>query len=300
MDFRQLTYFLGVASELHFSKASEKLFIAQPALSRQIQQLEKELGVLLFERDKRNVKLTPAGEYLSNEAQKILSQLDNIKHRTQLIHNGEEGEIRIGHPGSAIYSVIPPLLSALKLFFPNIKTNLSEMLDSSVIEALKKHEIDVAFIRELHPDKYLTAKVVFREPFALILPESHPINENNFESLAQVKNDNFILPPRNSSSVYHDLLLRICEREGFLPNIVHESNYGATILKLVEHNLGISVMPISYKFSSAMKVKFIEMKNIPERTNLSIIWRKDDTNPVLQNFLKVSESLDFSDARLLK
>lgn len=300
MDFRQLAYFLGVATELHFSKASEKLFIAQSALSRQIQQLEKELGVLLFERDKRNVKLTPAGEYLNNEVQKILSQLDNIKHRTQLIHKGEEGEIRIGHPGSAIYSVIPPLLSTLKLFFPNIKANLAEMLDSFVIDALKKHEIDVAFIRELHPDKYLTSKVVFREPFALILPESHPINESNFESLAQVKNDNFILPPRNSSSVYHDLLLRICEREGFLPNVVHESNYGATILKLVEHNLGVSLMPISYKFSSAMKVKFIEIKNIPERTNLSIIWRKDDTNPVLQNFLKVSDSLDFSDARLLK
>ncbi|MEA5256549.1 LysR substrate-binding domain-containing protein [Arcicella aquatica] len=300
MDFRQLSYFLGVASELHFSKASEKLFIAQPALSRQVQQLENKLGVLLFERDKRNVKLTPAGEYLNNEAQKILSQLDNIKHRTQLIHNGEEGEIRIGHPGSAIYSVIPPLLSALKLFFPSIKANLSEMLDSSVMDALKNYEIDVGFIRELHPDKYLTSKIIFREPFALILPACHPINEDNFKSLAQVKNDNFILPPNNSSSVYHDLLLRLCEREGFLPNVVHESNYGATILKLVEHNLGISLMPISYKHSSAMKVKFIELKNISEQTNLSIMWRKDDTNPVLQNFLKIADSLSFSDSLPIK
>jgi LysR family transcriptional regulator, benzoate and cis,cis-muconate-responsive activator of ben and cat genes len=293
MEFRQLEYFLGVASELHFSKASEKLFIAQPALSRQIQQLEQNLGVILFERDKRNVKLTPAGEYLNQEALRLLSQLKNIRHRTQLIHLGEEGDIRIGHPGSAIYSVIPPLLSNLKLLYPNIKANLSEILDNYVLIALKKYEIDVGFIRELHPDKYLNSKVLYKETFALVLPENHPINEDNFKSLAQVKHENFILPPHNSSSTYHDMLFRICEREGFLPNIVHESNYGATILRLVEHNLGVSLMPISYKFSSAMRVKFIELKKIPEQTQLSIVWRKDDNNPVLQNFIKMTDSFDF-------
>lgn len=293
MEFRQLEYFLGVASELHFSKASEKLFIAQPALSRQIQQLEQNLGVLLFERDKRNVKLTPAGEYLCVEATRLLSQLNNIKHRTQLIHSGEEGDIRIGHPGSAVYSVIPPLLSSLKLHFPNIKANLSEVLDSYILIALKNHEIDVGFIREIYLDRYLNCKVLYEESFALILPENHPIDEDNFESLAQVRHENFILPPRNSSSTYFDMLFKICEREGFSPNIVHESNYGATILRLVEHNLGVSLMPISYKFSSAMRVKFIELKKIPEKTQLSIVWRNDDNNPVLQKFLKITDSFDF-------
>ena len=93
MKFRQLEYFLDVASELHFSRAADKLFIAQPALSRQIQQLEKNLGVLLFERNKRNVKLTPAGEYLREEAKQVLSQLDNIGKRAQQIHKVESGEI---------------------------------------------------------------------------------------------------------------------------------------------------------------------------------------------------------------
>ncbi len=296
MEFRQLEYFLGVASELHFSKASEKLFIAQPALSRQIQQLEQNLGVLLFERDKRNVKLTPAGEYLCVEASRLLSQLNNIKQRTQLIHSGEEGDIRIGHPGSAIYSVIPPLLSSLKLHFPNIKANLSEVLDNYILTALKNHEIDVGFIREIYPDKYLNAKVLYKESFALVLPESHPINDDNFESLAQVKHENFILPPQSSSSTYYDMLLSICWRENFIPNIVHESNYGATILRLAEHNLGISLMPISYKFGSAMRVKFIELKKIPEKTQLSIVWRNDDNNPVLQKFLQITELFDFQNA----
>ncbi len=293
MEFRQLEYFLGVASELHFSRAADKLFIAQPALSRQIQQLEENLGVMLFERDKRNVKLTTAGEYLRDEAKQVLSQLENISKRTQQIHKGEDGEIRIGHPGSAIYSVIPPILTSLRKYFPEIKAKLSEVLEDNLFEDLKNYQVDVGFIREPFVDKNVATKVLFEESFALILPENHWISEENFTSLAQVKYEPFVLPPRYTGSVYYDLIVRMCEREGFSPNIAHESNYGATILRLVEHNLGVSLMPISYKYSSAMRLKFIELKDVPERTHLSIAWRKDDKNPVLQNFLKVALDTTF-------
>lgn len=296
MEFRQLQYFLGVASELHFSRAAEKLFIAQPALSRQIQQLEENLGVLLFERNKRNVKLTPAGEYLKGEATQLLSQVEHIRNRTQLIHKGEEGEIKIGHPGSAIYSVIPPILTNLRLHFPQIKAKLSEVLENDLFGNLKNYQLDVAFIREPFINKNVISKVIFEEHFALVLPENHWISQENFTSLAQVKYEPFVLPPRYAGSAYYDLLVRMCEREGFMPNISHESNFGATILRLVEHNLGVSLMPISYKFSSAMRVKFIELTDIPERTHLSIAWRKNDTNPVLLNFLKVAESVKFDTA----
>jgi LysR family transcriptional regulator, benzoate and cis,cis-muconate-responsive activator of ben and cat genes len=293
MEFRQLQYFLGVANELHFSKAAEKLFIAQPALSRQIQALEENLGVLLFERDKRNVKLTSAGEYLREEATQVLSQLENITKRTQLIHTGEEGEIRIGHPGSAIYSVIPPLLSKLRTDFPQIKANLSEILEDDLFGFLKNYQIDVGFIREPFVDIQLNTKVLMKESFALVLPENHWITPENFTSLAQIKNEPFVLPPRHAGSTYYDLLVRMCEREGFSPNVVHESIHGATILRLVEYNLGISIMPISYRLSTAMRVKFIELKDIPERTQLSMAWRKNDRNPILQNFLKVADEMVF-------
>ena len=155
MKFRQLEYFLDVASELHFSRAADKLFIAQPALSRQIQQLEKNLGVLLFERNKRNVKLTPAGEYLREEAKQVLSQLDNIGKRAQQIHKGESGEIRIGHPGLAIYSVIPPILTSLRTLFPEIKVKLSEILENDLFGNLKNYQVDVGFIREPFVNKTL-------------------------------------------------------------------------------------------------------------------------------------------------
>ena len=293
MEFRQLEYFLGVASELHFSRAADKLFITQPALSRQVQQLEENLGVLLFERNKRNVKLTPAGEYLRDEAIQLLSQVGNISKRTLQIHKGEGGEIKIGHPGSAIYSVIPPILMSLRTQFPEIRAKLSEVLEDDLFGNLINRHVDVGFIREPFVDKHITAKVIFEEAFALVLPENHWITSENFTSLAQVKDELFVLPPRYTGSVYYDMIIRMCENEGFAPNISHESNYGATILRLVEHNLGISLMPISYKYSAAMRIKFIELTNISERTYLSIAWRKDDTNPVLHNFLKVAESVVF-------
>ena len=293
MEFRQLQYFLGVANELHFSKAAEKLFIAQPALSRQIQALEDNLGVLLFERDKRNVKLTPAGEYLREEATQVISQLENITKRTQFIHQGEEGELRIGHPGSAIYSVIPPLLSKLRSDFPQIKANLSEILEDDLYGNLKNYQIDVGFVREPYSDKMLVTKVLLEESFSLILPENHWITAENFTSLAQIKYEPFVMPPRHLGSIYYDLIIRMCGREGFTPNVVHESIHGATILRLVEYNLGISIMPTSYRLSTAMRVKFIELTDIPERTQLSMAWRRNDTNPILQNFLKVADEMVF-------
>ena len=167
---------MDVASELHFSRAADKLFIAQPALSRQIQQLEKNLGVLLFERNKRNVKLTPAGEYLREEAKQVLSQLDNIGKRAQQIHKGESGEIRIGHPGSAIYSVIPPILTSLRTLFPEIKVKLLEILENDLFGNLKNYQVDVGFIREPFVNKNIVSKVIFEESFALVLPENHWIS----------------------------------------------------------------------------------------------------------------------------
>lgn len=290
MDTRQLSYFLGVASELHFSKAAERLFIAQPALSRQIQQLEQELGVLLFERDKRNVKLTPAGLFLQQEGIKLLSQLDTIRQRTQQIHRGEEGELRIGHPGSAVYSVLPMLLSGLRSHFPGIKAILSEVLETQLWEALLHYQIDIGFIREPTPSKEVNTKVIYEECFALVVPFEHPLNENSFEGIHQVQHEPFILPPRHAGSIYYDTLLGICEKAGFFPHIVHESNFGATILKLVEHGLGMSIMPYSYSNAGIGKVRFIALNNIPERTQLSVVWRKNDTNPILQNFLSLVEA----------
>jgi len=133
MDLRQLTFFIGVAQELNFSRAAEKLAIAQPALSRQIQQLEDDLGVLLLKRDKRNVSLTPAGSYLLNQARQLRLTVAEMVQQTQRVHKGLTGNLRIGHPGSALYSVLPEILAALSTHYPDVVTSLSESAEQELL-----------------------------------------------------------------------------------------------------------------------------------------------------------------------
>jgi LysR family transcriptional regulator, benzoate and cis,cis-muconate-responsive activator of ben and cat genes len=291
MEITQLKYFLGVANELHFSRAAEKLNITQPALSRQVQQLEEELGVVLFERNKRNVALTKAGECLMDETSKILNQLEFVKRRLKLIQDGEEGELRIGHPGSAIHSVLPKILSEIQEKFPKIRTILSESLESDLLKAIINHQSDIGFVRESFLSTQFDSKVIYSEQLALVLPDNHPISEENFVNIAQFKDEKFILAPRETGMIYYNNMMKIFERGGFAPNIIHESNYGATILRLVEHNLGVSILPISYQLSMPFGVKFIELKSIPETTHLSVVWLRDNTNPMIKIFLDICESM---------
>ena len=291
MEIRQLEYFLGVANELHFSKAAEKLFVAQPALSRQIQQLENEWDTLLFERNKRNVKLTPAGEFLKEEATRVLNQLEYIKKRTQQINKGDEGELRIGHPGSAIYSVIPKLLLALQQSMPKVKPVLSEICEVTLMKDVKEGQMDIGFIREIQLDDSLESKVVSRENLALALPQNHWLTEENFKNMRQLKDENFVLPTRSTGVTYYEILINICRNNGFSPNIAFESSFGATILNLVEHNLGISILPYSYHLGASSRIRFIELKDIPIQTELTMIWRKDNNNPMLKNLLRIAEAL---------
>lgn len=287
MDIRQLTYFLGVAEELHFSRAAEKLFIVQPALSRQIQQLEEELGVLLFERDKRNVKLTPAGSYFRDEISRLYHQLTYITEQTQRIHSGVVGKIRMGHPGSALYSILPETLSMMHERFPDVNVQLTEIAEVELLKALQNHEIDVGFTREVSVDERFSTDLLFEEHFALVVPADYWLNEANFLDISQCKEAEFVLPKIEEDVNYGKILHGIFKEKGFEPKIVYHSNYGATILRLVEKKLGLSVLPISYRHgASALGVRFIKL---PTVTQLYLIWRFDDANAVLPHIREIAQ-----------
>jgi DNA-binding transcriptional LysR family regulator len=287
MDFRQLTYFLGVAEELHFSRAAEKLFIVQPALSRQIQQLEEELGVLLFERDKRNVKLTAAGAYFRDEVSRLQHQLTYIMEQTRRIHSGMVGKIRMGHPGSALYSILPETLAMMYQRFPDVNVQLTEIAEAELLEALKNYDIDVGFTREVNVSRQFSTDLLFEEHFALVVPADHWLNESNFQNMSQCREAEFILPKIAEDVNYGKILHGIFEEQGFEPKVVYHSNYGATILRLVEKKLGLSVLPISYRHgASALGVRFLKL---PTVTQLYLIWRSDDANAVMPHIREIAQ-----------
>ncbi len=286
MELRQLAFFVGVAEELNFSRAAEKLSIAQPALSRQIQQLEDDLGVLLFKRDKRNVSLTPAGVYLLTQARHLRSTVAGMVTQTKRVHKGLVGTLRIGHPGSALYSVLPDTLATLTKTYPDVTTSLAESSEQELIDSLLGHRVDVGLTREVNLDSRIESVLLFSEPFALVVPEHHWLTEETFEDLGQCRNESFILCSLNSSMNYGRSLLSLFEQYGYLPRQVYEANYGATVLRLVEKNLGLAILPISYRQGISLRLRFLPL---PAETQMYVIWRKDDQNPVLQNFLTICQ-----------
>lgn len=287
MELRQLRSFLVLADELHFKKAADKLFIVQPALTKQIQDLESELGVLLFDRNKRRVQLSVAGEFFKEKVSAIINELEETKNKVKLIENGLKGEIRMGYVGSSIHTFLPKLLSSLHEKHPQIQTYLSEMTTASQLRALQKGELDIAFVRNPPPNKHLAQRLVFQETFSLILPQNHALNEDNFENMAQLANEAFILPTKNDGDLYQKLQWSICEEAGFTPKIAHETVHGYTTIKLVENGLGVSIIPTSFKTVTNAAIKFIELKNSWQKPEITATWNLQNPNPSLQYLLKL-------------
>lgn len=287
LELRHFIYFLAVAEELHFRKASEKLFISQPGLSTQIKQMEEILETQLFVRDKRKVRLTPAGEFLKKEVEFILNHLDQTKKQLKLIGKGHMGEVRIGFLGSAMQNVVPNLLLELKEKHPMIHTTLEELSNKAQVNAILADRLDLGFVRLSRVPRGLQVKPVFEDTFSLVLPEDHPIGKDNFRDIKQLANEDFILFAQDYSPEYYDTVLSICEDSGFSPNVSHKSVHAQTIFKLVENKLGIAIVPSTLQHGFQMKVKFIALEDIEQRAVLSMVWKTDNRNPALKNCMEL-------------
>ncbi len=283
LELRHFKYFLAVAEELHYRKAAEKLFISQPGLSRQIKQMEEILDTQLFVRSKKKVSLTPAGEYLRAELQYVLNHLELTKKQMELIKDGDSGEVRIGFLGSAMQNVIPDLLVGLKEKYPKVRTSLEELSNSAQLDAVMKDKLDRGFVRLARVPEGIHIHPVFEDTFSVVLPEAYPIISREFEGVHQLSTENFILFAQEYSPLYYDTIMSICEDSGFTPKVSHKSVHAQTIFKLVENNLGIAIVPTSLQYGFHMRVKFLELKNIPQRAILSVIWKEDNRNPALKH-----------------
>lgn len=287
MELRHLHYFQAVAQELNYRKAAERLFISQPGLSRQIKQLEEELGVQLFERDKKHVACTTAGEYLKDEVAFLLNHLENVKYQLREIAEGKIGELRIGFLGSASNRVIPDILSRLNAEFPLISTSLEELSNQVQVEMIQKDKLDLGFVRLARVPEDLQMKSVYRDSFSLVVPNDHPIKKSDFESLGQFEDEPFILFSSDYSNHYYEQIMGIFREAGFNPKVKHKSVHALTIFRLVENGLGIAIIPTSLKEGYNLNVRFMEIPGISQFTELSVIWKSENRNPALKKVLSL-------------
>ncbi|HMI60692.1 MAG TPA: LysR substrate-binding domain-containing protein [Puia sp.] len=275
MDIRQIRNFLILCDTLNFRKASAQINIVQPALSKQIQLLEKEVGALLFNRGNRTVRLTEAGSFFQKEANRILEDLNKTILRTAQLHTGEAGEIKVTHASSAMNTVVPSFLVKVKHTWPNLKTIVQETSNAQQLEMVLIRKTDIGIAPNILLPPEINSKVLYRENFALLLPNNHPLLKSKFTDLSVLKSETFILPQVSTGIGYVEKILQICHAYGFKPKVAHESAHSMGVLRLVEAGLGISIEPISSVRGVNMNIKLIELKNIPQRVEMVLFWLRE-------------------------
>ena len=288
MTIQQIRYFLVLAEELHFWKTSEKVYISQSSLSRQIQALEEELGFMLLERDKRNVKLTEAGRFLQERWILLLDEMERAQTQAKKISMGSSGLISIAYPGSISSSFLPELLRTFTIEMPEMKIELVEPTDASNEKLLLDYHIDIAFSRDSVQHPVLSSKKLYSEPVCLVVPEDHWLNEDTYQDFGSLKNESFILSGLHHTTFFASLLRRIFSNYGFEPKTHIETDFGGLILNLVANGLGISILPYSFQFGSHSGVRFIKLS---EEVDLYINWRKKDEKEVIGKVIEHSVDL---------
>lgn len=284
MNIQQIRYFLALADELHYWNTAAKMNITQSALTRQIQSLENELGLILFERNKRNVKLTPAGKFLKDKWEVQLSEIDYIHQFAKQIHLGESGTIKIAHPDSISASIIPDILANISREYPKLQIELVQILYENQQEFLRNFKIDLAITRDINTISDIKSKKIYTDHLALVIPENHLYQ--TFEDLTKetLEQQKFILPTIDEGSSYGYIIQKLFSTFDFVPEVYLYSEFGSTIIALVRKGLGIAVLPDSYSYHESPGLRFIKL---PYQTDLYINWRADDHNPILSNVLRL-------------
>ncbi|MEH0152569.1 LysR substrate-binding domain-containing protein [Limibacter armeniacum] len=288
MTLHQIRYFLVLAQELHFWKTSEKVHLSQSSLSRQIQALEDELGVTLFERDKRNVKLTEAGHFLKEQWHQLIDEFDRVHLQAKKIHDGATGNISITYPGSIAYNYLPELLNTFSECMPEVKIELMEPKDEDHEHLLLNYLVDISFSRDLINNPSIQSEKLYTEQVCIVVPKNHWLTEENFQGIKDIEAERFILSGLHHTTFFASLLRQIFTNAGIEPNIHIESDFGGMILNLVSKGLGISILPYSFKEASNSQVRFIPLT---EEVDLYINWRKNDQSKVLNKVITKSIEL---------
>ena len=279
MELRHLRYFVAVAELGSFSRAAEKLFIAQPPLSTQIRQLEEHVGVPLLVRYPRGVRTTSAGQVFLDEARDVLARAESAKQRARQHERG--GFLRLAYVPSVGHTVLPRLLPRLKLAHPHAELQVLEMITSEQLAALQAGRVDVGYARLPAGTPANLALVELADPFCLAIPKGHALRGKGSVDLRAAASATFVGYRRYSGPAYYDQVIGLCVEAGFSPDIRHEASTLFGVLDLVSAGLGVALVPAS---AVLMVPKAVMLRALtrPSRTgSLAFISRGQDPNPLV-------------------
>ncbi|MGH3328771.1 MAG: LysR substrate-binding domain-containing protein [Streptomycetales bacterium] len=285
MELRHLRYFLAVAQELHFGRAAEQLHIVQPALSKQIAALEREVGVRLLERTKRSVRLTQAGAVFLGEARQVLAHANLAAEHARAAGRGERGVLVIGFIPPALNSVLPPALRAHRLRYPDVRLVLRESPNRVAVDGVLSSQLHLAFVRLPIEDTALCCETVLEEPVMLAVPDDHELADLEEIPLAALADEAFVMIPRSQEQVLHDYYIALCLQAGFSPRIVHEVNHLLVAVGLVAGGVGVAFVPASTQSVLRPGVVYRPLREPTPMFRLGAVWQPEP-NPVVSAFLQ--------------
>ncbi|EMT46473.1 LysR family transcriptional regulator [Anoxybacillus flavithermus] len=284
MELRQLIYFTEVAKREHVSEAAEALHVAQSAVSRQIANLEDELGVKLFEREGRNVKLTPIGRHFLQHIELALKAIDYAKQQIEEYLDPERGTIKIGFPTSLASYTMPMVISSFKQQHPHISFHLRQGSYKFLIDAVKKREIDLAFLGPVPTEeKSVQGDILFTESFAALIPTDHPLSQKRSIALSELRHEPFVMFPQGF--ILRKIVEDACKQAGFSPIISSEGEDLDAIKGLVSAGIGVTLLPESTFYETTPRYTVKVPIDLPlVRRNVGIILPKCDLPPSVNVF----------------
>jgi DNA-binding transcriptional LysR family regulator len=287
MELRHLRYFVAVAEELHFTRAAARLGIKQPPLSLQIRQLEREIGTALLRRETRGVKLTETGEFLLDEARRILDQVERTKASVQSRARGEAGHLHLGFAGATyVHRLVPSIIRAYRERYPGVVLSPEQSNTARLIAALQSGEIDVAFVRPPIIDgEGLALDPLIDEPMMIVLPEWHPRARERSMPLAALAAETFILFPRTIGPGLHDAIIASCQRAGFSPKLGQDASQTVSIIHMVAAGFGVSIVPQSLEQIRAEGAVYLGIEGQAPRAPVGLAYRRDDRSTIVRNFV---------------
>lgn len=300
MELRHLRYFVAVGEEQHYGRAAQRLHVAQPALSRQIQDLEEEIGFQLFERLPRGVKLSAAGKLFLDDARQILQQVSEAAARAARVACGQTGTLRIGFTeNSSWHGVVPNSLRRFRERHPDAELQLHPAGSVNQLEEIRSGRVDAGFVFNLpRNDKELDQIPVALQYVELAVPKGHALSRIKKLRLRDLVDAPFVWFPRREAPAFYDRLMHECYRGGLQsPRIVQEAANEATILSLVSHGMGVGWVNETARWRCPKQVVILSVTDLNMPLPMALAWRKDNSSALLASFL--AEVQRFPDVRAL-
>jgi DNA-binding transcriptional LysR family regulator len=285
MELRQIRSFLSISETLHFGRTAELIHLSQPALSLQIRALEEEVGVRLFERNRRKTTLTAAGLAFRDDAAAAVSQLDQAIRRARLAGEGKLGLLRIGFISTAGNEIVPNLVRRFRDSNPDIVFSLRNILTMDQIQMLVAGSLDVGFLRlpiGEHPE--LEVVEVHREPFVVVTPLTHKLAKRKKVALHELSGQDFVMYDRSYAPGFHDLIFGMLRDAGVVPNVCQTAGEMPTLISLVDSGMGISILPASAVKNSVASVVACEIAGTIPRSKIALAVNKENRAAIVGNF----------------